>query len=75
MKDDPILNADHISRYCGGGSLDNGQVSGASFKLRTNEDGSKEDCRSPTRVVHKNRAGEYSETSRAPSGGCQGIRG
>ncbi len=43
MKNDPILDENHITRYFGGASLDNGQVSGASFKLRTNEDGGKDE--------------------------------
>ena len=38
MKDDPIPPEDHVSRYCRGGSLDNGCVTGASFLLRADEE-------------------------------------
>ena len=43
MKDEPVPDTDHIAHYCGGATLDNDQVSGASFKLRTKQDGSKEE--------------------------------
>ena len=43
MKDEPVPDTDQISRYCRGGSLGDGQVTGASFQLRTKEDGSKEE--------------------------------
>ncbi len=43
MKDEPVPDTDHISRYCRGGSLIDGQVTGASFQLRTKEDESKEE--------------------------------
>lgn len=43
LKDDPIPDADHVARYCGGATLDDGQVSGASFKLRPMKDGNKEE--------------------------------
>lgn len=43
MKDEPVPDTDHVVRYCGGATLDNGQVSGASFKLRTMQDGSTEE--------------------------------
>lgn len=43
MKDDPVPDTDHVARYCRGGSLDNGEVSGASFQLRRKEDGTIEE--------------------------------
>lgn len=38
MKDDPIPPDHHVSRYCGGGSLLNGQITGVSFYLRAEEE-------------------------------------
>ncbi len=38
MKDDQIPPDHHVSRYCGGGSLLNGEVTGVSFYLRAEDE-------------------------------------
>ena len=38
LKDDPIPRDHHVSRYCGGVSLLNGGVTGASFLLKDDEE-------------------------------------
>ena len=38
MKDEPIRRDHHVSRYCGGGSLLNGEVTGVSFFLRDDDE-------------------------------------
>ncbi len=39
MKDEPIPPHHHVSRYCGGGSLlKNGEITGASFLLKADEE-------------------------------------
>ncbi len=38
MKDEPVPPDHHVSRYCRGGSLLNGEVTGASFFLKDDEE-------------------------------------
>ena len=38
MKDEPICRDHHVSRYCGGSSLLNGEVTGVSFFLRDDDE-------------------------------------
>ena len=38
MKDEPVPPDHHVSRYCRGGSLLNGEVTGASFILKNDEE-------------------------------------
>ena len=38
MKDEPIPPDHHVSRYCGGASILNGEITGASFRLRDDDE-------------------------------------
>lgn len=67
MKNEPVPDSDHVARYCGGASLDNGQVSGASFKLKVKADGNLQEYLSVNWLEYlgkKNRAAEISEIRR-----------
>ncbi len=59
MKDDPLPDADHISRYCPGSSLENGEITGSSFLLRPDDEYLSVNCLE--RLEKQDREAEISE--------------